>query len=97
MDNESCIICLDNNPETITYKGVCECHPRIHTECINTWYQTNPETCPICLNKYQISIRNFRNWKRYLCLYLSILGCICVFCGPFLLISILVIMSIYSK
>ena len=38
----ACIFCLDDNPETIIYKGICNCHPHIHIECINNWFKINP-------------------------------------------------------
>ena len=47
-----CIVCLnvstDKNEPLITYKGSCKCSPKIHTTCLNLWFEKNNRTCPIC-------------------------------------------------
>ena len=49
---ESCIICLQNSPDTITFNGSCQCRPPVHTYCLAKWLVTNHNTCPICRTKY---------------------------------------------
>jgi hypothetical protein len=51
MDDQQCIICLvaDN---TIQFKGSCKCSPRIHVGCLDTWFKTNNNSCPICRLQY---------------------------------------------
>ena len=80
---EPCIFCLDYNPPTHIYNGTCNCHPSIHIDCINEWYDTNPNTCPICLIKplNRTSINRIK-----ICIFLCIISSSCMFLGPMFLI-----------
>ena len=46
-----CIICLQGI-DTLIYNGLCNCKPIIHTKCLDEWFKSNSETCPICRIKY---------------------------------------------
>ena len=85
----ACIFCLDDNPETIIYKGICNCHPHIHIECINNWFKINPSTCPICHIKYEIVIERSIKYKRYVCGFLYLVCCLSICCWPIIIICIL--------
>ena len=80
---ESCIFCLDDNPPTYIYNGICNCRPSIHADCINEWYNINPNTCPICLIK-PFNITNINRMK--LCIFLCIISICWMFLFPMFLI-----------
>ena len=48
----TCIICLQNSPETIIFNGSCNCRPPIHSTCLAKWVVANRNTCPICRVKF---------------------------------------------
>jgi len=94
---ESCIFCLSDDPKTILYKGICNCHPSIHSECINLWFEKNPTKCPICLISTQpinIIIINNHNYRaQYICLFVCTVFCMSIICSPFLLIALIINLS----
>jgi E3 ubiquitin-protein ligase DOA10 len=51
--NESCIICLSEEPAVIKYDAPCECKPYIHGDCLAEWFVINPNICPICKKNYE--------------------------------------------
>jgi hypothetical protein len=69
-----CIICLQGN-DTIKYSGQCKCTPVIHTACLDEWFKTNNQICPICRKKYshQRVIEEINPDGLYCCL------CVCTF------------------
>ena len=84
---EPCILCLCDEPPTNIYKGICNCHPPIHTECINEWYNVNPNTCPICLIKFH---RINRTNQIQIFAFICFLYCMFLFWGPILLIWVVI-------
>lgn len=48
---ESCIFCLEGEPQPTLYEGACKCHPLIHNSCISEWHKINPNSCPILLKR----------------------------------------------
>lgn len=44
-----CSICLE--PTSIIY--LLDCNHQFHTECLNTWFQSQT-TCPICRKEYKL-------------------------------------------
>ena len=48
-----CIVCLNVSGDLIRYKGSCKCSPKIHTSCLNLWFEKNGRTCPICRVNYE--------------------------------------------
>jgi hypothetical protein len=88
---DQCIFCLCDNPPTYTYNGICNCHPSIHTECLNKWYDINPNTCPICLIKYNVRISSNRIKK---CMFNCMCFLLCMFVCPMTLIWIVIGLSI---
>ena len=89
-----CIFCLSDDPPIDIYKGICNCHPPIHIECINTWYNTHPNTCPICLIKNNPeNIINHHNNRLYMCILICFLYCMFLFWGPLFLIWIVIGLS----
>ena len=93
MESSFCIFCLLDKPEPILYNGLCDCHPPLHTECLNNWHKTQPNSCPICLKQYQninyIIVGQSKNITNK-CLFITLLCCISLVCSPFLLIAILI-------
>jgi hypothetical protein len=48
----NCIICLQDNPTIIQFRGTCKCTPNLHSECLDKWLKNNSLTCPICRKKF---------------------------------------------
>ena len=48
----NCIICLQDNPTIIQFRGTCKCTPHLHSECLDKWLKNNSLTCPICRKKF---------------------------------------------
>jgi hypothetical protein len=95
-DLKSCIFCLLDNPEIITYKSICDCHPSIHNECLNLWFEKNPNKCPICLiNNQPINIIIVNNNYRVknVCLFVCFFCCLSMLSSPFLLIGLIVTLT----
>jgi hypothetical protein len=86
----SCIFCLTDIPDIINYNGLCKCHPTIHSECLDEWNKTNPQTCPICLvkNESLIIIYNYRR-DNFGIVFIFCICCITILCSPFIFIIIL--------
>jgi len=96
----ACIFCISDVPPTTTYKGACNCHPTIHTECINVWHTENPNKCPICLTgplqKYDIIIRSPEDsYSKRFMYTAAVLCCTSICCSPFIMIGL--IFSIMSN
>jgi len=51
VKSKPCIFCINDEPAPTLYQGICNCHPPIHSDCINDWYKNRPGTCPICLKR----------------------------------------------
>lgn len=51
-----CIICLQVSTGLIQFRGSCRCCPTIHTNCLNSWFETNSRTCPICRVPYEAKV-----------------------------------------
>lgn len=96
IDSQHCIFCLSDSPLTIEYVGLCDCHPKIHKECILKWSKTKPNTCPICLKqtiKSETEVVVSENLgSRCGCLFSFC--CLCLCCGPFILLSVLGILGV---
>ena len=54
----NCIVCLQDNPTIIQFKGSCKCSPYLHSECLDKWLLKNQLTCPICRKKFNTNITN---------------------------------------
>jgi len=54
----NCIICLQDNPTIIQFRGTCKCTPNLHSECLDKWLKNNSLTCPICRKKFNINTTN---------------------------------------
>jgi hypothetical protein len=51
QDNTQCIFCLEAMPQSDNNKVVeraCQCQYSCHSGCLDTWRQTNPNSCAIC-------------------------------------------------
>ena len=46
-DNSECSICIENNVCT-TNGGKLKCNHTFHTHCINLWFKTGKQSCPLC-------------------------------------------------
>lgn len=79
---DTCVLCLCDDPPTNIYNGICNCHPPIHNECINEWYNINPNTCPICLIRFY---RINRNNQIHVFAFICFLYCMFLFWGSILL------------
>ena len=79
-ETEPCIICLtDDTPSSIVvFQGSCPCKPKVHPDCLNTWFTTNTTQCPIC-RKLIISDIEIQYGKR-LELFFIILRRVSIFC-----------------
>ena len=54
MDSDKdCLFCLLDKPSTKKNISPCECTPFLHQRCLNKWYSTNPNSCPICRINYE--------------------------------------------
>ena len=50
---DECIICLSDTPDVVKYDAPCECEPYIHNNCLEQWFNANPNICPICKINYE--------------------------------------------
>ena len=50
--SDNCIICLLGTGDIVTFSGSCACRPRVHTGCLERWFERNSRTCPICRASY---------------------------------------------
>jgi len=54
MNNgKDCLFCLLDKPNTKKNIAPCDCAPFLHQRCLNKWYKTNPNSCPICRINYE--------------------------------------------
>jgi len=53
MEIKECIFCLCDVPKTKQIESPCDCRPHLHQRCLNKWYKTEPNTCPICRLNYE--------------------------------------------
>jgi hypothetical protein len=47
MEEEQCIICLEDNPKPTHNIFQCRCTAHLHDTCLQKWYKQHNE-CPIC-------------------------------------------------
>jgi hypothetical protein len=80
-ENNNFIESLSNHPYIIK---ICNCNPKIHTDCLNKWIGQNP-SCPICRKILTINNTDIDNYidiyidnnntniltKLFICCYLS--------------------------
>lgn len=53
MEAKECMFCLCDVPKTKQIESPCDCRPHLHQRCLNKWYKTEPNTCPICRLNYE--------------------------------------------
>ena len=67
------MFCLCDVPKTKQIESPCDCRPHLHQRCLNKWYKTEPNTCPICRLNYETvafaeaevgTFRNLSNEKK---------------------------------
>jgi len=96
-DMKECIICLQNNNQTIKYSGLCQCNPFVHKECLDEWYKVYPNLCPICRNQNNpnnlIIINRYTNER---CVRILIALCCLMSCAC-LIVPIIMFIIITSK
>ena len=94
---ESCIFCLEGEPQPTLYEGACKCHPLIHNSCISEWHKINPNSCPICLKGLRtnsnVIIVVEPSATRNMCLIFCFTCCLTLYCSP--LIFVTVLLAIY--
>lgn len=88
----SCIFCLTDTPKIIKYNGICNCHPNIHSECLDVWDKTNPYTCPICLIKKEqyIIIYNGNQRDNPGLIFVCCCCCLSILVSPIIFMIILI-------
>ena len=74
MEAKECMFCLCDVPKTKQIESPCDCRPHLHQRCLNKWYKTEPNTCPICRLNYEafafakvegsLNLRNLSNEKK---------------------------------
>jgi len=92
-DIPKCIICLHDIPTTITYSGLCECHPQIHEQCLASWFGKNPGECPICRKTYSIIIQPDYTPQRPIGVYI----CCCIYIFSIFIIPFTIIFFLAIK
>jgi hypothetical protein len=96
INPDPCIFCLNNDQEITIYSGNCNCHPPVHTSCIDTWYKKKPKCCPICLKNsalplnYIIIGESNRVIKAFAAFCFTCLFGVCF--SPFILVGMIVVL-----